>query len=425
MQTMPKSRTHILYIAEFSTGGSVESLLCLVGGLDKQAYKATVLFYTMPDPAMCDRFEAAGASIASLYPHHSSEGAAKDLRKLSLQTKVRRIFGQRIERVYESLKFALRFLRFQLPVYRAICRKIAEIHPDLVHLNNGADTDTPGILAARSRKIPSVCHVRTFGKVTYLGIAAARSVRVFLCISNAVRGQLVEYGVELSRCVVVPNAVNTDRFNESDVSAADIRTEFGWDKSQNVFSLVGRVVSWKGQDFFIEAITEARKTDATIRGLIVGDSELSNSGAAYLAKLQSLIVELGLEDSVKFTGHRSDIPSIMKASDAVICASSSPEPFGRVIIESMAVGTPVVATNAGGATDIVSDGINGMLVPVRDSEALADAMLRLARDGDFVRELRSAAMRTIADRYTVRHHVDQVCGIYDSVLEPQLRSSTL
>jgi len=416
---MSRSRTHILYIAEFSTGGSVESLLCLVGGLDKQAFKATVLFYTMPDPAICDRFEATGASITSLYPHHSSEGAPRDLKKLSLQTKIRNIFGQRIERIYESLKFAVRFLRFRLSIFRAICRKISQIQPDLVHLNNGADTDTPGILAARARKIPSVCHVRTFGKVTYLGVAAARSVRVFLCISTAVREQLISYGIESSRCIVIPNAVDTQQFNESDVSMADTRTEFDWDKSDKVFALVGRVVSWKGQDFFIQAIADARKADSSIRGLIVGDGESSESGAAYMARLRSLINELGLDDSVKFTGHRTDIPNIMKASDAVICASSLPEPFGRVIIESMAVGTPVVATNAGGATDIVSNGVNGVLVPVRDSKSLADAVLQLSRDNELVQKLRSAALQTVLDRYTVKRHVSQICDVYRSVLEPR------
>ena len=107
----------------------------------------------------------------------------------------------------------------------------------------------------------------------------------------------------------------------------------------------------------------------------------------------------------------------MKAADAVVCASSLPEPFGRVIIESMAVGTPVVATDAGGATDIISDGENGILVPVKDSEALAHAIVRLSQDSDLTQKLRSAAMQTVADRYTVRRHVDQVCGIYRSVLE--------
>jgi len=414
---MSRTPTHILYIAEFSTGGSVESLLCLVGGLDKKAFKATVLFYTMPEPAVCDRFRASGASVTSLYPGSSGKGAPGELKKINLQSKVRRVFGHRVERFYESLKFALHFLRFRLPIYKAIRRSISEIRPNLVHLNNGVVSDMPGILAARALRIPAICHIRTLRKLPYPGIAAARSVSVFLCISNAVRERLVEQGIESSRCIVIPNAVDSERFGESAISAAGIRTEFGWEDTDKVFALVGRVVSWKGQDFFIQAIAEARKTESSIRGLIVGDGDATSKGDAYVSKLRSMVSALSIDDSVRFTGHRNDIPSIMKASDAVICASSLPEPFGRVIIESMAVGTPAVATDAGGATDIITDGQNGILVPIQDSEALAQAMLRLSRDSDFVHELRSAAMQTVADRYTVKRHVDQVCGIYESVLD--------
>jgi len=414
---MSQSPTHILYIAEFSTGGSVESLLCLVGGLDKQAFKATVLFYTMPDRTIRDRFESADASVVALYPQSSDKGGLKRPQNFHLQTRVRAIFGLRIEQFYESLKYVFYFLRFRLSICIAIRRQIGQIRPDLIHLNNGARSDTPGILAARIKKIPSVCHVRTLAKLTYANIAAARAVSVFLCISNAVRERLVDQGVESSRCVVVPNAVDTARFNESDISAADVRTEFGWADSDKVFALVGRVVSWKGQDFFIQAIAEARKTESSIRGLIVGEGDATPKNDAYVGKLRSMVTALGVDDSIGFTGHRGDIPGIMKASDAVICASSLPEPFGRVIIESMAVGTPAIATDAGGATDIITDGENGILVPIQDGEALAQAMLRLSRDGDFARELRSKAMLTVADRYTVKRHVDQVCGIYESVLE--------
>ena len=414
---MSRTPTHVLYIAEFSTGGSVESLLCLVGGLDKHEFKATVLFYTMPAPAVCDRFRASGASVTSLYPRTSTKGAPRDLRKANLQSKVRSVFGQRVERSYESLKFALHFLRFRLPIYKAIRSSISEIRPDLVHTNNGVVSDMPGIMAARACRVPAVCHIRTLRKLPYPSIAAARSVSAFLCISNAVQERLVEQGIESGRCIVVPNAVDSERFSESALSTAGIRTEFGWGDSDKVFALVGRVVSWKGQDFFIQAIAEARKTESSIRGLIVGEGDATSKNDAYVSKLRSMVSALGLDDSIKFTGHRSDVPSIMKASDAVICASSLPEPFGRVIIESMAVGTPAVATDAGGATDIITDGQNGILVPIQDSEALAQAMLRLSRDSDFVQELRSAAMLTVADRYTVRRHVDQVCCIYQSVLD--------
>ncbi|MCH8250627.1 MAG: glycosyltransferase family 4 protein [Proteobacteria bacterium] len=413
---MSRSRTHILYIAEFSTGGSVESLLCLVGGLDKATFKATVLFFSLPGETTCARFEAAGATVCSLYPRHSDKGDPKHLPKHQLQSKIRAALGRRIEQFYASLKYALHFLRFRLPVFNAIRRQIGRIQPDLIHLNNGVHSDTPGILAARTHHIPTICHIRTFGKLTYVSVVAARSVRVFLCISDAVREHLTGYGIESSRCVVVPNCVDQRRFNEADVSAAGIREEFGWDSAEKVFALVGRIVSWKGQDFFIQAIAEARKTDASIRGLIVGDVDSAFTDDAYAARLRALVSEFALDDIVRFTGHRSDIPNIMKSADAVICASSLPEPFGRVIIESMAVGTPAVATNAGGATDIITDGVNGILVPISDSEALAKAMLRLSRDTDFAQKLRSAAMQTVADRYTVRRHVAKICTIYRSVL---------
>lgn len=420
---MPDSTTHILYVAEFSTGGSVESLLCLVGGLDKQAFRATVLFYKMPSPLVCERFESAGATIVALYPQSSDKGGIKQLQKLNLQSRVQRLFGRRIESLYYSFKFAVHFLRFRWPIYRAIRHQIGLIKPDLVHLNNGARTDTAGILAARAHDIPSVGHVRTFGKVSSLGVIAVRSVKVFLCISNAVRDQLVEYGIETSRCVVVPNSVDATRFDESDSNTPDIRSEFGWDRSDTVFALIGRIVAWKGQDFFIQAVYEARNSDRTIRGLIVGNDDGASGKDDYFSRLKSLVIELELEDSVRFAGHRTDIPGIMKSADGVVCPSSLPEPFGRVIIESMAVGTPTIATAAGGAMDIISDAENGLLVPVKDSSALAGALLRLTPDADLPRKLSAAATQTVANRYTVKRHVDRVCDIYRTVLEQQQKDA--
>lgn len=405
-------RKHILYIAEFSTGGSVESLYTLVSGLDRELYKATVLFYSMPERRICERFEAAGATVASLYPQESAERSPPQLRKYNLQSRVQTMLGRRMAELYYSSKFALHFLRFRLPVYRAIRKQIAVIRPDLVHCNNGARTDTAGILAARAHDIPSVCHVRTFGRVSSLGVRLVKSVRAFLCISTAVRDQLVDYGVEPERCVVVPNAADTTRFAESGNTVPDIRAEFGWNDTDTVFAMIGRVVGWKGQDYFINAINEARQSDKSIRGLIVGSDVGSSGTDDFFDHLKSLVTELSLEDSVRFAGHRTDVAGVMRSADGVVCPSSLPEPFGRVIIESMAAGTPAIATNAGGATDIISDGENGLLVPVKDSAALADAMLRLTTDEDLAQTLIAAATQSVADRYTVAHHVEQICDIY-------------
>jgi glycosyltransferase involved in cell wall biosynthesis len=413
---MPTSPTHILYIAEFSTGGSVESLLCLVGGLDRSEFKATVLFYSMPDEATSERFSAAGAAVCSLYPFRSEKGGRKQLPRYSLQAKIRTIFGRRIQQLYASFKYVLYFLRFRLSVYRDIRQQIGLLQPDVIHLNNGVGSDTPGILAARSCKIPVVCHSRTFARLAPVNVAAAGAVRRFVCISNAVRDHLVATGVAHDRCVVIPNAVDLQHFSQAEKEPAGIREEFGWDDSHQLFVLVGRVVSWKGQDIFIQAIAEAQQSDPSIRGLIVGDSDPSDVNDEYIDKLRTLITESELDDTVKFAGHRTDIPNIMQTANVVVCASSLPEPFGRVIIESMAVGTIAIATNAGGAVDIIEDGVNGLLIPINESAAMANAMLRLSRDQALAHTLRTEALSTVAKNFTIERHVNQISDIYRSLV---------
>ena len=416
---MSERRPHILYVAEFSTGGSIESLLTLVGGLDKDVFRPTVLFYKMPDPATCERVERAGAEVKSIYPRGSDKVTSGELKKFNLQAKIRRLFGRRVEYAYASIKYALEYARFRLPTYRAILEQLQAIRPDIVHFNATVVSDTPGIQAARACGIPSISHVREFGRVTYLSVLICRRVKAFVCISAAVRDYLVDRGIDEQRCIVVPNAVDLERFSITETTAAPIREEFGWHDADRVIALVGRIVGWKGQDFFIRAIADARRTDASIRGLIVGDDSGRDGAADFIAGLRSLIEELDLGDSVRFSGHRSDIPNIMKSADAVICASSKPEPFGRVIIESMAVGTPVIATDAGGASEIIENGVNGMLVPIRNSDAIAKAILRLTRDNALAETIRSAGLRSVTDHYTVARHVDRISEIYRNILGSQ------
>lgn len=416
---MSKQRPHVLYVAEFSTGGSIESLLTLVGGLDKTAFRATILFYKMPDLRICERVERAGAEIKSIYPRSSDRATSGELKKRNLQAKVRRLFGRRVEYAYQSLKYGLEYARFRLPTYRAILEQLQAIQPDIVHFNAEVVSDTPGIQAARAFGVPSISHVRVFGDVTYLSVLICSRVSAFICISAAVRDYLVDRGIDEERCIVIANAVDLARFNEIETTPAAIREEFGWDDTDKVIALVGRIVDWKGQDFFIRAIADARKTDASIRGLIVGDDSGSGRTADYIAGLRSLIEELDLGDSLRFSGHRTDVPNIMKSADAVICASSKPEPFGRVIIESMAVGTPVIATDAGGAAEIIENDINGMLVPIRNSDAMAAAVLRLTSDEALAESIRSAGLRSVTDHYTVATHVGRISEIYQEILGAQ------
>jgi glycosyltransferase involved in cell wall biosynthesis len=110
------------------------------------------------------------------------------------------------------------------------------------------------------------------------------------------------------------------------------------------------------------------------------------------------------------------VPRLMSALDVVVLSSSAPEPFGRVVIEGMAAGKPVVATAAGGVLDIIEDGLNGLLVPCKDSKAMAEAILQLLSDRGKAERMGLAARQRVAERFTVEHHVAKVQSVYESVM---------
>jgi len=410
---MSDDRINILYIAEFVTGGSVESLHSLVTGIDKTRYCPTVLFYHEPASDIRWRFEEAGATIVILFPGPSDEGSASETSGFNFQAKIRKLLGRHVEGLYASLKYLYTFLRYKTPAYRALRHQFSTLPIDIVHFNNGMASDMPGILAAARSKLPVICHVRAFSHHTPLHVWASRFVSRFLCVSNAIREDIIGIGVDPSQTVICYDSVNQQRFRKTEVDRTKFLSEFGWSPSNKVFAVIGRLDSWKGHDYFIGALDIARRADPDVRGLIVGDITPTATNQVYVSDLNAQIEKLDLDSYVAFTGHRTNVPEIIQCLDAVICASSSPEPFGLMVVESMAVGTPVIATNAGGPAEMISDGKDGLLVPLRDADAMAAAILRIANEEGLAGKLSEAGERTVASRFTVAHHVENVCSAYD------------
>lgn len=146
-----------------------------------------------------------------------------------------------------------------------------------------------------------------------------------------------------------------------------------------------RLATWKGQHVLIEAA--AQRPDVQI--LLVGDA-LFEGDHAYTQTLRSYIRTFGMTDRVHFLGFRDDIPTIMKLCDIVVHTSTAPEPFGRVIVEGMLAGRPVVATKAGGAPEIINDGQTGRLVPPNDASALYNCLNELLDDPHHAQTLAKA-----------------------------------
>lgn len=161
-----------------------------------------------------------------------------------------------------------------------------------------------------------------------------------------------------------------------------------------LIGMFGRIGRWKGQDVFLRAI--ARLPD--VRAVIVGGALFDEQ--AYERKIRDLAVELGLEGRVKFVGHVSDVMTLMAACDVVAHCSTAPEPFGLVIAEAMLAGTPVIASDAGGAREIVTSEDTGQLTPLNDHEALAAAIERYLANPQWARQIAQKATTRARDKFS-------------------------
>lgn len=160
-------------------------------------------------------------------------------------------------------------------------------------------------------------------------------------------------------------------------SGAAVREQLGW-QARPVVGIVGRLQEWKGQEVFLHAAAQvaARHPEAVFA--VVGGAVLGWEGD-YPQRLRRLADELGIAGSVHFAGHQDDVYPWFDACDVVVHASFG-EPFGLVLVEAMALGKPLVATAAGGPTEIIVDGESGLLVPPGDHESMAAAIGRALAD---------------------------------------------
>lgn len=411
-------KRRILYVAKTSKGGSAVSLYHLVRGLDSSRYAPTVLFYTQENPHIGSKLVELGVEVLTLegkQQEHSSM-SPRAVRRRDIAKWLEARCGKWVSRLYVFLKSYYSFLRQDVPRIWPIVGTIREERIDLVHLNINLSHDKAGIIAAWLTRVPCVCHVRMFARLNHLDRILARVVDAFIFISSAVAKDHVDQGVPPAKGTVIHNAVDVNAFAQT-YEGTSMREEFGWGADERVVGIIGRLDWWKGHEYFLEAMAEVSRQVPNLRGLVVGAAEATPLGSEYFQKLQSQTESLGLEGKVVFAGFRSDVPRLISALDVVVHASSLPEPFGRVIIEGMAAGKPVVATASGGVLDIVEDGINGLLVPCEDSEAMAAAVMRLLSDREMSRQMSLAARRCVEERFTVRHHATAVQKLYDSLFD--------
>jgi glycosyltransferase involved in cell wall biosynthesis len=160
--------------------------------------------------------------------------------------------------------------------------------------------------------------------------------------------------------------------------------------------MFGRISPWKGQEVFLRALAELPQVNAVIAGgAHFSAQELEN-------RLRAQATELGVQARVTFAGHVQDVIGLMGSCDVVVHCSTSPEPFGQVILQAMLVGTPVVASDGGGAREIVVHNETGQLTPMRDARALAAAIRRYLDHPEWSKQLAAKAQERAYQSFSAR-----------------------
>jgi len=180
---------------------------------------------------------------------------------------------------------------------------------------------------------------------------------------------------------------------------------------------VGRIDWWKGQDYLLKAAQRVCATIPRAHFVFVGDANSHDPDTlSYKEKLRSLTHALNLDSHVSFMGFQPDVLSLMKQFRVFAHTSVEPEPFGRVILEAMACGVPVIVSNQGGGPkELISHGKNGLLIDPKDHVALAEGIIKLLTSPELCTSMAADALKMIVRKYTIQKTVSRFTGFYKNV----------
>ncbi len=232
---------------------------------------------------------------------------------------------------------------------------------------------------------------------------------------------LSEHRVDPDRLVTIPRGIDLDRFDPTFVTPNRIdalRSAWGLNPNDHrtQILLAGRVTRIKGHLMIVEAarrLAAQGRTDFQI--LFAGDHQ---GRTGYAAEVQAAIDAAGLGDAVKLVGHCDDMPAAYLLAAIAILPTTVPESFGRAAVEPQAMGRPVIASNHGGVTETVLDGVTGWLAPVDDAEAWAEILARAIDVGPRKRlEMGEVGQKRARQLYSADAMCAQTLAAYETVLE--------
>ncbi|MBW4599657.1 MAG: glycosyltransferase [Calothrix sp. FI2-JRJ7] len=330
-----------------------------------------------------------------------ADGSFRDLLEKN-QIPVKILTNQAIQvRKESTLIQGLASLTQLLPLINKVA-KIARDY-DLIYANTQKALVIGAIASFLSRR-PLVYHLHDilspehFSKTnrTIAVTLANRFARIIIANSQASKTAFIAASGRADIVEVVYNGFDSTSYQVNEAQIKQLRQELELE-DKFVIGHFSRLSPWKGQHILIEAIA---KSPSQVTAILVGDALFGEQ--EYVKQLHEQVEKLQLQNRVKFLGFRSDIPQLMSACDLVAHTSIAAEPFGRVIVEAMLCGKPVVAAEAGGAIEIVENNVNGYLVTPGEPQELAKIITTCVKEPSKTAILADNALHSARSKFDVQ-----------------------
>lgn len=287
--------------------------------------------------------------------------------------------------------------------------------PDIVH-THGYFASVIGRLAARRARISVIIsHVHSTyweykKKHILMEKALSRITDRIICCSKAVENFVRGYEkIKPEKTLMIYNGVDEDRFSTVP-DTSSLRAQLAIEEGASVVGTISSLTPHKGHAYLIQAAVKVHDSWPAAKFLIVGDGLLRKT-------LEEQAGRLNIASSVIFAGIQKNIPEVLSLMDVFVLPSYSREGLGIAIIEAMAAGKPVVATNIGGIPEVVKDGETGYLAPPQNPEALAQAIIKLLQNPTNAKAMGKQGRIRFEKKFTKKRMLSEVENLYAALID--------
>jgi glycosyltransferase involved in cell wall biosynthesis len=300
-----------------------------------------------------------------------------------------------------------------MPLFKdlmAVVKIIREEKPQIVHTNTRVTNILGGLLYTMKlfdpvlAKIKFINHVRDLDPLPTWKFKLIGSADQIVANSEQVKNFLIKGGIPSTKIATIYNGVNLNVFDPAKFPRTD------HDRPALLF--IGQIYPRKGLNYLIEALVEIKKEFSNIVLRIVGQDPTTDQ--QYLGEYMLHAENLGLKPNIEWMGYldyQTKIPEVLSQTDIFVLPSLE-EPFGRVIVDAMAMEVPVVATDVGGVPEIVQDSQTSYLVPPQDASSLAVKTIELLRDPAKRKEFGRKGREVVKSKLSIQKHIELIENLY-------------